>query len=137
MTKEKWIEEGEYSDVNYYLMQTALKYKNTYLTNKNGDLFLSVDSLITLNNIITGSWHIGLRDINVKPAGYSKLYMDKSLAEAALYSLVDQFNNRIIHHKDFCRIFLDQIHPFWDGNSRTSKILFSDQINNIWTTLVH
>ena len=38
--------------------------------------------------------------------------MDKSLAEAALYSLVDQFNNRIIHHKDFCRIFLDQIHPF-------------------------
>ena len=55
MTKEKWIEEGEYSDVNYYLMQTALKYKNTYLTNKNSDLFLSVDSLITLNNIITGS----------------------------------------------------------------------------------
>ena len=137
MTKEKWVEEGEYSDVNYYFMQTALKYKNTYLANKNGDLFLSVDSLITLTNIITESWHIGLRDINVKPVGYSKLCMDNSLAEAALYSLVDQFNDRIISHKDFCRTFLDQIHPFWDGNSRTSKILFSDQINNIWTTLVH
>ena len=49
------IEKGEYSDLNYYFIQTTLKYKNTYLTNKNSDLFLTVDSLITLNNIITGS----------------------------------------------------------------------------------
>ena len=49
------IEEGEYSDVNYYFMQTALKYKNTYLTNENNNLFLTVDSLITLNSIIIGS----------------------------------------------------------------------------------
>ena len=49
------IEEGKYSDVNYYFMQAALKYKNTYLTNKNSNLFLTVNSLITLNNIITGS----------------------------------------------------------------------------------
>ena len=49
------IEEGEYSDVNYYFMQTALKCKNTYLTNENNNLFLTVDSLITLNSIITGS----------------------------------------------------------------------------------
>ena len=32
------IEEGKYSEVNYYFMQTA-KCKNTHLTNKNGDLF--------------------------------------------------------------------------------------------------
>ena len=120
------IEEGKYSDVNYYFMQAALKCKNTYLTNKNSNLFLTVNSLITLNNIITGSWHIKLIDINVKSRGYSKIFMDKSLVEAALYSLVDQFNDRIISHKDFCRTFLDQIHPFWDGNSRTCKILFSD-----------
>ena len=31
-------EEGEYSDINCF-MKTALKYKNTYLRNKNGDLF--------------------------------------------------------------------------------------------------
>ena len=37
------LEEGEYSDLNYYFMQTALKYKNTYLTNKSSDLFLTVD----------------------------------------------------------------------------------------------
>ena len=83
------IKKGEYSDLNYYFIQTTLKYKNTYLTNKNSDLFLTVDSLITLNNIITGSWHIGLRDINVKPGGYSKIYKDKSLVEAALYCLVN------------------------------------------------
>ena len=65
-------EEGEYSDVNYYFMQTSLKYRNTYLTNKSDNLFLRADSLITLSNIITGSRHIGLRDVNVKPVGYSK-----------------------------------------------------------------
>ena len=64
-----------------------------------------MDSLITLNNIITGSRYIVLRDINVKPVGYSKIYMDKSLVEAPLYSLVHQFDNRIILHKDFCRNF--------------------------------
>ena len=71
-----------------------------------------MDSLITLNNIITRSQHIGLRDINVKPAGYIKICMDKSLVEAALYRSVDQFNDRIISHNNFCRIFLDQIYPF-------------------------
>ena len=114
-----FIEEGGYGDVRYYFMQTALKCKNTYLTYKNSNLFLTVNSLITLNYVITGSRHIGLRDINVKAAGYSKTYMDKSLVEATLYSLVNQFNNRIISHKDFCRTFLDQIHSFRDGTDRT------------------
>ena len=31
--------------------------------------------------------------------------MDKSFVEAALDRLVDQFNNRIISYKDFCRTF--------------------------------
>ena len=82
-----------------------MKYKNTYLKNKNGDLFLTVDSSIRLNNIITGLRYIGLRDINVKSAGYSKIYNDKSSVEAALYRLVDQFIDRIISHKSFWRIF--------------------------------
>ena len=72
-----------------------------------------------------------MRDINVKPVGYSKIYMDKCLVGVALYSLVDQFNDTVISHKNFCRTFLDQIHPFRDGNGKTCKFLFSDQINNI------
>ena len=51
--------------------------------------------------------------------------MDKYFIEAALYCLVDQFNDRLMSHKDFCRIFLDQIHSFRDGNGRTCKILFA------------
>ena len=46
------VEEREYIEVNYFFMQEALKYKKKYLVNKNGNLFLTVDSLITLNNIL-------------------------------------------------------------------------------------
>ena len=124
------LEEGEFNDRNYLLMKSALEYKNTYLTDKNVHLFFTVDSLITLNNIITESRNITLRDINVKPASYDKTYMDKSLIEPALYQLVDEFNERKLTQKQFCNIFLNLIHPFQDGNGRTYKILFADQINN-------
>ena len=113
-------------------MQEALKYKKKSLADKKGDLFLTVDSLITLNNIITVSQNIGLRDVNIYPAGYSsKMYMDKRYIENALYRLVDQFNDRLISHKDFCETFSNQIHPFRDENDKTCKILFVNQINNI------
>ena len=106
------LKEAKYSEPNYFFMQTALKYKNTYMTDKHDNLFLTVDSLIALNNIITGSQYIGLKYVNVKLAGYNKIYMDKSLLEPALYRLTDQFNNRKLSHKEFCTIFLDNIHPF-------------------------
>ena len=124
------LEEDEFNHSNYLLMKSVLEYKNTYLTDKNGDLFLTVDSLITLNNIITDSRNITLRDINVKPDGYDKTYMDKSLIELALYQLVDEFNKKKLTHKQFCNIFLNLIHLFQDENGRTCKILFADQINN-------
>ena len=75
-------------------MKSALEYKNTCLTDKNGVLFLAVDSLITLNNIVTGSRNITLSDTNVKPASYDKAYIDKFLIKPALYRLVDDFNER-------------------------------------------
>ena len=117
--KQILIEEDKFNDVNLYYMQLALKYKNRYLTNKHGNLFLTVDSLIHLNNIITGSNNMGLRNVNVKPVYYCKTYM-----EQALYTLVDNFNDQIISKKDFCEIFLDRIHLFRDGNGRTCKVLF-------------
>ena len=55
------LEEDELNDLNYLLMKSALEFKKIYLTDKNGDLFLKVDSLITLNNIITDSQNITLR----------------------------------------------------------------------------
>ena len=82
--KKILIEENEFNDVNYYYIQLALEYKNKYLSNKHGDLFLTVDSLIHLNNIITGSNNIGLRNVNVRRAGYYKMYMYKNDTEQAL-----------------------------------------------------
>ena len=46
------LEKGEFTDHNYELIQSALEYRNTYLIEKNGELFLTVDSLTTLNNVI-------------------------------------------------------------------------------------
>ena len=90
------VEEREYSEVNYYFMQEALKYKKKKNTQR----------IITLNNIITSSQNIGLRDVNVYPTGYySKMYMDKRHIENALYRLLDQFNDRLISHKDFYETF--------------------------------
>ena len=123
--KKILTEENEFNDVNYYFMQQALKYKNKYLMNKHGDLFLTVDSLICLNNIITGSNNTELRNINVKLAGYCRMYMDKNNTEHAIYALVDNFNERLITKKDLCEKFLDRIHPFRNGNVRICKILFT------------
>ena len=63
-------------DRDPHWMQSALEYQNTYLTDKNDELFLTIDSFITLNNIITYSQNLSLRDVNVKPAGFDKMYLD-------------------------------------------------------------
>ena len=111
-------------------MINACEFKNKELINKDGDLFLTVDSLIRINNYIAGSHNIHLRQFNVKPAFYNKQYMDFTRIKSELYRLVDQFNKRKITLRTFCDIFLDKIHPFADGNRRTCKILFEDKIQN-------
>ena len=111
-------EENELNNINLFQMINACEFKNRELINKDGDLFLTVDSLIRLNNYITGSHNIQLRQINVKPAFYIKQYMDFTRIESELYWLVDQFNERKITARTFCDIFLDKIHPFADRNGR-------------------
>ena len=118
------LEEGGFTDQNYELMESALEYWNNYLIDKNGKLFSTVDSLISLNNIITDSQNLFLRDVNVKLAEFDKMYFDKSLIELALYQLVDEFNKRKVTHNQFSNIFLDLIHPFRDGNGKICKNLF-------------
>ena len=120
-------EEGELTKKNLFQMMLALQFKNNELLNEDGDLFLTVDSLITLNNYVTDSHNILLRQINVKPAFHNKQYMDFTMIETELYTLVDRFNDRQITPRVFCNIFLDKIHPFSDGNGRTCKILFEDR----------
>ena len=94
-------------------------------------MYLIVDSLIEINSIITGSNIITLRKGNVKPYGFNKMYMGKDLIEDQLYQIIDQFNERKITPTKFYSILLNEIHPFYDGNGRTYKILFAnnDKIN--------
>ena len=119
------VEENELTSLNFSRLVDALFYKNTKLITADGDLLLTVDSLITLNNIITDSNNISLRSVNVKPAGYTdKQNLDFTQVEFELYKLVDLFNDRYITKRQFYKTFLNEIHPFVDGNGRTVKILF-------------
>ena len=117
-------EENELSDDNFYRMVKAYQYIKKELLTVEGDLFLTVDSLITLNNIITNSNNIFLRQTNVKPAGYNKQYMHLDHIESELYRLIDQFNDRYILKRYFIKKFLNDIHPFADGNGRVVKLCF-------------
>ena len=117
-------EENELNYINFIRMIRASNFKDNELINNDGDLYLTVDSLIRINNLITDSHNIQLRQINVKPAFHDKQYMDFTRIESELYTLVDKFNERQITPRCFCNIFLDKIHPFSDGNGRTCKILF-------------
>ena len=120
-------EEGELTKKNLFQMMLAHQFKNNELLNQDGDMFLTVDSLITLNNYVTDSHNIQLRQVNVKPGFYDKQYMDFTKVEAELYLLVDKFNERQITIRTFCDVFLDKIHLFSDGNGRTCQILFEDR----------
>ena len=117
-------EEKEMNEVNFSRMVKAYKYIQRELLTTNGDLFLTVDSLTTLNNIITNSNSILLRQTNVKPAGYNKQYMHFNYIESELYRLIDQFNDRYISKRYFIKKFLNEIHQFLDGNGRLVKLCF-------------
>ena len=75
-------EEDEFNVQNTMRMKYACDFKNQELINKDGDLFLTIDSLIRINNIITNSHNLHLKHHNVKPAGYNKQYMNVNRTEA-------------------------------------------------------
>ena len=120
-------EENELNCINFIRMIRACNFKDKELINKDGDFYLTVDSLIRINNLITDSNNIQLRQINVNRVFHEKQYMDFTMIKSELYILVDKFNERQITPRRFCNIFLDKIHPFSDGNGRTCKILFEDK----------
>ena len=105
-------------------MIRAYIFARRELISDEGDLFFTVDSLITINNIITNSNNLYLRSVNVKPKGFDKIYMDFRKIEFELYTLIDQFNDRFISRGYFFKKFLNEIHPFLDGNGRLIKLCF-------------
>ena len=105
-------------------MIRAYIFAQRELISNEGDLFFTVDSFIAINNIITNSNNLHLRSVNVKPLGYEKIYMDFTKIESELYTLIDQFNDRFISKRYFFNKFLEEIHPFLDGNGRLIKLCF-------------
>lgn len=96
--------EKEYNHLNYYNMKKALDYKKRYLHDKEGDMFLTVDSLIELNNLRLGKNRTELRKIDVKPAGYAIIfnpYFPWWCVETILYILSDNFNKGRITNREF------------------------------------
>ena len=89
-------------------MINAYNYAHKELISVDGDLFLTVDSLITINNIITNSSNYHLRSVDVKPVGYNKKYMDFTQIESELYLLINQFNDRFISKNTFLINFLEK-----------------------------
>ena len=116
-------EENEYTYNNLFRLKSALEYKREYLTDTNGKVYLTLDGLIRINNLILKTYNTRLRTVNVKPRGYDKEYMDFFSIEPTLRGLIDNFNLGRINEKTFVETFL-KIHPFLDGNGRTCKVLF-------------
>ena len=89
-------------------------------------MYLAVHSLIEINNIITSSNNITLRKLNVKPYEFDKMYVDKKLVKDKFYQVIDQLNERKITSTKIYSIYLNNVHPFYDGNVRTCKMLFAN-----------
>ena len=52
-------------------------------------MYLTVNSLIDRNNIITALNNVTLRKVYVKPYEYDVTYIDKYLIEGKMYQLID------------------------------------------------
>ena len=85
------------------------------MIDSDGKMYLTVDPLIKINNLITVSKNNALRKI--KPYGFNKMYLDKYLTEDRLYQIIYQFNDRKITLVKFYSIILNEMHQFYDGNA--------------------
>ena len=76
-------------------------YIENNLTDSDGGMYLTVDSLIEIINIIIFSNNITFRKVDVKLNRFDKMYMDTELIEDKLYQILDQFNERKITSTQF------------------------------------
>ena len=73
--KKMLVSEKELSDVSFQRLTKVLIYMKNKLIDSDKNMYLNVDSLIDISNIITGSNNISLRKVNVKPYGCDKIYV--------------------------------------------------------------
>ena len=71
------VSEKELSDINFKRLEKALVYIKNNLFDSDNNMYLTVDSLIDINNRITSSNNITLRKFNVEPYGCDKCMWTK------------------------------------------------------------
>ena len=123
------VKERELNNHNFKNLLLAYEFINNSKEYKLllSNHLLTVDTIVNINSIIlTGHTNIcALRKTNVKPRGkeYSiYTYADKDDVENLIYSLTDKYNQRDINIDIFSKELLE-IHPFIDGNGRTTRLL--------------
>ena len=125
--KEILMSNKEFTETNYKRLLKVLVYIENNLIDCDGGMYLTGDSLIVINNIITGLNNITLRIVNVKPYGFDKMYMDKEIIE-------DIERKRKITSTKFYSILSNKVHPYHHGNGRTCKILLAND-DIIWQNI--
>ena len=93
----------------FWRLQKALVYIKINWIDSNGSIYLTVDSVIEINNIIPISSNITLRRVNVEPYRFDEMYMDNRRQALS--------NTRLIQRKiatlKFYSILSNKIHPFF------------------------
>ena len=121
MIKSILYSENENNFINYKSIWKAYNGIADSLIKEN---LLTVDEIVYINYIIIRSRKYGFRNIDVKPFGYEKKYMDWNLINKNMYILIDLYNGKKLKYSELFKNFLE-IHPFIDGNGRTIKLIIS------------
>ena len=100
----------EFTVTNYEILKKALDYIENNFIDSDGNMYLTGDSLIDFNDIVTGLNNVTLRKVNVKSYGFDKMYMDKDLVEDLLHQIINQFNERNFTPTNSYSILLNKIH---------------------------
>lgn len=126
MLRKLLVLEKLLGNIDFKRFEKAFVCMKNNLFDSDNNMYLTVHSLIDINNIVTGSNNITQIKDNVKPQECDKIYVDKDLLKDKLYQLIDQFNKTKIKHRDFYFPLLGSIQPFYDGG--TYKVLFYLQL---------
>ena len=126
MLRKLLVLEKLLGNIDFKRFEKAFVYMKNNLFDSGNNMYLAVDSLIDIDNIVTGSNNITQINDNVKPQECDKIYMDKDLLQDKLYQLIDQFNETKNKNKDFYFPLLGSIQTFYDGG--TYKVLFYLQL---------
>ena len=85
--KETLMSEKEFTETDYKRLQEAFVYIKNNLIDTDSSIYLTVDSLIEVNNIMISSNNVTLRKVNVKTYRFDRMYTEKGFIEDKFYQI--------------------------------------------------